>query len=293
MTGSIKKEKNIYSLWLMAPGMLIYAAFIVLPAIFTLYYSFTNWDFFSAPFLGLENYKDLLMQPNLNIAFVNSVLFTCVTSVLKIFFGLVLALFLNMRLKTRNFLRTAFFLPAVLNTIAVGIIFSAILHPEVGLLNILLRALHLDFLAQNWLTDIHLAIFSICAIDIWKWTGFTMVIFLAGLQSVSLEYYEAAYIDGASTWQKFKNITFPLIVPTLNNNLFLALAGGLSVFDIVMVTTNGGPGYATEVFNTVIYRAFGSNLQGEACAGNILLSLLVALVTLTAYTLIRKKEVEV
>jgi ABC-type sugar transport systems, permease components len=116
---------------------------------------------------------------------------------------------------------------------------------------------------------------------------------LAGLQTVSRENYEACTMDGASPWQKFKYITLPLIMPSVNNAVILNLIGGLKVFDIVTATTNGGPGSATQVLNTVIYRSYSYNLQGEACAGNVVLTLIVIFFVLITYTNIRKREVEV
>ncbi len=285
-------RNKFYSLFLLAPGTLIYIGLFVLPVLIGLYYSFTNWDFFTAKFIGFENYTNILTDPDMNIAVKNTVIFAVVTTFFKVLLGTLLAVFLNRELKTKNLLRTVFYLPAVINTVAIGILFSAILHPTDGILNRLLTTIGLGFMAQDWLTNIHIAIFSIAAIEVWKWTGFTMIIILAGLQSVSIEYYEAANIDGASQWKKFWNITFPLIIPAFNNALVGSIIGGLKVFDIVMVTTNGGPGSATSVLNTLIYKSYGGNYQGEASAGNMILSLLVALVAISTYAVVRKREVE-
>ena len=180
-------------------------------------------------------------------------------------------------------MRTVYFLPAILNNVAVGLLFSAILHPQTGILNKSLRFFNLDFLTQNWLTDLNLAIFSVSGIEVWKWTGFTMAILLAGLQTVPHEFYEAAEIDGANQFQKFKYVTFPLIMPAFNNALILNLIGGLKVFDIILATTGGGPGVATEVLNTMIYRTFGNGRYGEASAGSKLLGIMVSIVTISIY----------
>lgn len=228
----------------------------------------------------------------MNISIKNTIIFAVVTTLLKVVLGMLLAVFLNRELKTKNFLRTVFYLPAVINTVAIGILFSAVLHPTDGILNKFLNALGLGILAQEWLTNIHIAIYSIAAIEVWKWTGFTMIIILAGLQTVSGEYYEAADIDGASAWKKFRHITFPLIIPAFNNALVGSIIGGLKVFDIVMVTTNGGPGSATSVLNTLIFKSYGGNYQGEASAGSMILAILVALVAISTYIFIRKREVE-
>jgi ABC-type sugar transport systems, permease components len=283
--------KSVYSYALLVPAILVYFVLIILPTIFTIFYSFTNWDFSQSNFVGLSNYNDLLTDPNLNIAFLNTSIFTVVTTVFKTLFGLLLALFLNGKLRSRFYLRTVFYLPAVMNSIAVGIMFGALFYPN-GLVNGFFRAIGLGFLSQNWFTNIHLAIYSISAVEVWKWSGFTMVILLGGLQSIPNDYYEAADLDGASSMQKFKSITFPMLMPAINNAVVLNLIGGIGVFDIVQVTTGGGPGNATQVLNSIIYKTYGMNLQGEACAGNVILSVIICIVSLLTYTLIRKKEVE-
>ena len=286
-----KKISQIYPYSFLVPGTLLYMALFILPVCFTVYYSFRNWDLFTSNYIGFDNFVNLLTDPELNIAFKNTLVFAIVTTIGKCVLGLILAVFLNNQFKVTNFLRTIFFLPAVLSTITVGIVFSALLHPEVGLINIFLRSLGLGFLAQDWLTNIHLAIYSVSFVEIWKWTGFTMVIFLGALQSISREYYEAAEIDGASKTKQFTNITIPLIMPAINNAVVISLIGGIGVFDIVAVLTNGGPGNATQVFGTVIFKSFGMGLQGEACAAQIIMSVLIMAVSLFTYSVIRKKEV--
>lgn len=290
---ALSKKNQCYPYSFLLPGTILYLTLFIIPVIFTVYYSFMNWDLMSSNYVGLYNYINVITDSALNIAFKNTFIFTIITSVLKCFLGLLLAILLNRRFALTNFLRTVYFLPAVLSTVSIGIVFSAILHPEVGLVNILLRKAGLELFALNWLGDIKLAIFSVCGIEIWKWTGFTMVIFLAGLQSISNEYYEAASIDGATRMQQFTKITLPMIMPAVNNAVVISLMGGLKVFDIIQVSTGGGPGNATLVFSNIIFKAFGQNLQGEACAAQVVLSILVTVTAMVTYTTIRKREVEV
>lgn len=282
-----------YSSWFLVPGLSIFAVFFMLPFFTALFYSFTNWDFTKADFVGLRNYINVITDENMNIAFRNTFIFTIFTTFFKTLFGLALAVFVNGKLRTKNYLRGIFFMPVVINTIAVGIIFTALMHPSKGLINTGLRAIGLDALAQNWLTDKGLAIYSVSAIETWKWTGFTMVLLIAGLQMISTEYYEAASIDGASKWAQFTHITLPLLRPALVNSVILSIIGGLKVFDMILATTGGGPGVATQVFNTVIYRSFAFNMQGEACAGNVVLSVLIMLITLPTYRIIAGEDVDV
>lgn len=292
----LKRHKNIYSYWLVAPCLLLYGVFFILPAVMGLGISFLNirsFNFADATFAGLRNYINVLTDDGMNIAIKNSFIFAAVTTVFKVAFGMMLALFLNNKFRMTNFLRTVFFLPAVLSSVAVGLVFTAMMHPTKGIINIGLRAVGLDALAQNWLTDPHIAIFSVAFIEVWKWTGFTMVILLAGLQSIPENYYEAAEIDGATPWQKFSRVTLPLILPAFTNALVVNLIGGLKAFDIVQAVTKGGPGTATEVFGTLVYKSFGSGRYGEGCAASIILCVIILVVVLPIYRFLTNQEVEV
>lgn len=286
----MNKNKRYPALF-MAPGVLIYGVFFILPVLIGVWYSFTNWNFTRADFVGLMNYKNIISDPSIKRALLNTIIFTVVTTVGKVGLGLALAVFLNRKLRLRNYLRGISFFPAIISTVAVGIVFTAILHPY-GLLNQFFRALGLDFMAKNWLTDTKLALLSVCGVEIWKWSGFNMVIILAGLQAVPPEYQEAATIDGANAWQRFWRVTFPLILLAFNNAFVNSLIGGLKVFDIIVATTNGGPGVTTQVMNTMIYRSFSFNMQGEANAGYVLLAVIVALFAVSSYSIIRKREVD-
>ena len=292
----LKRHKNIYSYWLVVPCLLLYGVFFILPAVMGLGISFLNirsFNFADATFAGLRNYINVLTDDGMNIAIKNSFIFAAVTTVFKVAFGMMLALFLNNKFRMTNFLRTVFFLPAVLSSVAVGLVFTAMMHPTKGIINIGLRAVGLDALAQNWLTDPHLAIFSVAFIEVWKWTGFTMVILLAGLQSIPENYYEAAEIDGATPWQKFSRVTLPLILPAFTTALVVNLIGGLKAFDIVQAVTKGGPGTATEVFGTLVYKSFGSGRYGEGCAASIILCVIILVVVLPIYRFLANQEVEV
>lgn len=287
-------EKKRYPYWLAVPGIIFFMLFFILPSIMGLILSLFNmngYDFTKATFIGIENYKNAFVLPTMRRAIANSFIFSAVTTLLKVTLGLMLAIMLNQKLKSSNILRTVFFAPAVVNSVAVGLIFKSLMHPEKGLIDTVLNSVNLEFLAKNWLGDPSLAIYSVSFIEIWKWSGFTMVIFLSGMQAVSADYYEAAKIDGATGWQRFRYITFPLILPSFNNALIINLVGGLKVFDLVQATTQGGPGTATEVFSTLMYKSFGSGRFGEGCAVAILLSVIIAIFAIPTYAFIEKREV--
>lgn len=285
-------RKKQYPYYFIIPGVTVFFLFFILPFFIGIRYSFTNWDFQKADFVGLENYINILKKENMNIAFKNTFLFTIVTTLGKVLFGMILAVFLNRSMRTTRYLRTVFYLPAVINSIAVGIVFTSILHPSKGILNNFLGTIGLSSLQLKWLTDPDIAMLSICIIEIWKWSGYTMMILLAGMQNISKDYYEAARVDGATPWDRFRCITLPLLMPSINNVTVLSIIGGLKVFDIVVSTTGGGPGYATQVFNTVIYRSYSYQMYGEATAGTTMLAAIILIITLFAYNTIARKEVE-
>lgn len=291
------KEKHAkrYSYALAAPGLILYALFFIVPAIGGFLLSFVKvlgFDLSTVRFAGFGNYLDVFTQPSMRIAIYNSFVFAVVTTVFKMLFGMMLAVALNRKLIMTNGLRTVFFMPAVINTVAVGLIFSSMMHPANGLINGFLNKIGLNGLAQSWLVDQKIAIFSICAIEIWKWSGFTMVILLSGMQTIDQSYLEAAEIDGANALQKFFRIIIPLLLPAINNALILSIIGGLKVFGLIQSTTQGGPGTATEVFGTIIYKCFGSGRLGEGCAANVLLAFIIALIAMPTYKYIANREVE-
>ena len=286
-------RKKQYPVYFALPGIFLFLLFFIVPFLMGFRYSFTNWNFRRADFVGLENYVSILKNPNMSIAFKNTFLFTIVTTAGKVSIGMLLAVLLNRQLKTTNYLRTVFYMPAVVNSIAVGIVFTSLMHPSKGLINTALRAAGLTGFQPKWLTDTGIAMLSICFIEIWKWSGYTMMILLAGMQNISKDYYEAALMDGANKWQQFTKITVPLLMASINNVVVLSIIGGLKVFDIVVATTGGGPGYATEVFNTMIYNSYSYQKYGEATAGTTLLAVMILIITLCTYRTIAKNEVEV
>lgn len=289
-----KLQSQCYSYWMLLPGLVLFVLFFLIPSVYGLGLSFTKtagFDISHPVFTGFDNYKSFFTEPELRSALVNTFLFTAITTVGKVVLGLILAVILNQKLRGQNALRTIFFMPAVLNTVAVGLIFTSIMHPTTGLINKGLRFAGMGALAQNWLSDIKLAIFSVSGIEVWRWTGFCMVIILAGLQTIPQDVYEASDIDGVNTFQKFRYITFPLVLPAFNNAFILSLVGGMKVFDLIQATTQGGPGTATEVFGTLVFKSFSQGRFGEGCAANILLALIVALLAIPTYRSMRSREV--
>jgi raffinose/stachyose/melibiose transport system permease protein len=283
-------RKKIYSYKLIIPWFTIFLLFFLGPTLAGFYFAFTNWNLSEADFVGLANFKEIFSNPSMSGAFSNTFIFMFVTVVFKVTIAMFLAILVNQKLKTQNFLRGAFFFPVLMTFVATGVIFKALLHPETGIINSMLTTIGLEGLAMKWLIDPSIVMFSIAGIDIWKGIGFNMVIFLAGLQSISSEYYEAAEIDGASSWQRFKLITFPLLTPIFHANILLTVIQGMKVFDLILVTTGGGPGYSSVVINTFIFNAFSMGRYGLAVAGELLLFIIIVTITLILRFFLERRE---
>ncbi len=283
-------KNRIYPFYFSLGAIALYTLFIVVPGLMGIYLSFTDWNRYSSEihFIGLKNFELIFSQKNYWNSILNTLIFTVVTIISKTVIGLMLALLLSKGLKRFfNFHRVMIYLPAILPMLVVGIVFRSILHPTTGILNVFLRDIGLDFLAQHWLTNTHIALYSVIAVDTWKGIGYIMVILLAGLQVIPTEYYEAAQLDGASPWDEFWRITLPLLMPTLTVTTVLNLLYALKVFDIVWVLTNGGPGYATETIYTVVFKEFSKGRYGVSTA---LSSLLFVVMSICGYWLIRAMQ---
>ncbi|MGX1830899.1 carbohydrate ABC transporter permease [Paenibacillus taichungensis] len=288
----MKRAKNLYSYYMVFPALLIYSIFFVIPAIAAFYYSFTDWrlDRIDLKFVGWDNFEKIFSDKTLILALKNTAIFAVVTVAGKNIIGLLLAVALNMRLKTKNLLRAIFYSPSILSILVISILFTPMLRTE-GTINRVLEAVGLHSLSQAWLTNPSLVIWTIAIVSIWQSAGFQMAIYLAGLQSISQEYYEAATIDGASSWKSFFKITLPLLLPAININLMLTLIGGLKVFSEVYVMTGGGPGNASQVVGTIILRSFGEGNWGLGTAVNTLLFVVVTIIAIPLLIFMRRKEV--
>jgi len=288
-----KKTSSLYSYTLTYPALLLYSIFFALPVAAGIVMAFTDWQssqILEPSFNGLDNFRAIFNDERFIKSLTNTLLFASVTMILKVVFGLPLALALVKPLKTRGFLRTMFFFPAVLSAVVIGIMFSSLFQMD-SVVDQFLQffGIHMEV---NWLGQGDTAMAVVMLTDVWQWTGLTMIIFLAGLQGISDDYYEAARIDGASAYHQFRHITLPLLISSFTIVFTLSLIGGLKVFANVYVLTNGGPGFSTQVLSTYIYQAFGSGLLGLSSAMGLVLTVLVTILTLALNGYLRRKELE-
>jgi ABC-type sugar transport system permease subunit len=274
-------------LWVL-PALILLAVFVLAPLIFGLYLSFQDWGGMGAMrFVGLGNYRDAFSDSTFWASVRNNAVYAVGTVTGKIVLSLALAVLLNQRLRGRSAYRVILFMPVVMSFIVIGLIWSWIYNYQFGLLNNLLGALNLASLKHDWLGDPGLALDALIAVDIWKWYGFHMIIYLAGLQAIPAELYEAARIDGASPWQSFRRITLPLLQPITMINVSLSLMGAFNVFDLVYVMTEGGPANVTNVALLHIYvQAFQFYKFGYASALSYVLFVLVAILSFLSIRLL-------
>ncbi|MCE1195010.1 sugar ABC transporter permease [bacterium] len=286
-------QRQSYPYWFLLPAFAIFALMFLVPTGTGIFYSFTDWNINTEKinFVGLQNYRELFTDKKLVAALWHTLVYAFSVTLLRNAIGLGLALLLNTKVKLRGLFRTVFFLPYMISPIIIGYLFTAIYHPANGLLNGALRLVGLKFMAVDWLNDPRYALLSTIFVDVWRTAGFSMVIYLAGLQMIPTELFESASLDGARYPQTFRYVTFPLIAPSLTINLTLSLIGTMKVFVMILVLTNGGPGYATEVINTYVMTSFSLGLYGQGTAANMLLTLLIVLIGFPVLVLLRKREV--
>ena len=283
------QQKSPYPYWFVAPAAVIYTALFLVPTVASLWFSLTRWDLFSATYIGLENFRQFFSEPFLVQGLGNTLIYALTTSGVKTVVGLLLAVLLTSGIYAQGFLRTVIFFPVLVSTIGVGLTFTALMHPTKGAINVALAAIGLD--GPGWLTDPALALFSVALVDVWKGVGLATLIFIAGLASISPDYYEAARIDGATRRQMFWRITVPMVRPATITVITLSLIGGLRSFDLIWAMTRGGPGFSSDVLASVIYKQYQAGFYGLSTAGNVILFVLIAAVILPFTMWFNRREV--
>ena len=284
------RRSSPYPYWFVAPATTIYIVLFLLPSVASFWFALTRWDLYTTDFIGLDNFRQFLKEPQLIEGLVNTVIYAVLTSASKTVIGLLLAVLLTSGLYAQGFLRTVVFFPVLVSTIGIGLTFFQLMHPTKGAINLGLDAMGLPMV--GWLTTPWLALYSVALIDLWKGVGLATLIFIAGLASISPDYYEASRIDGATRMQQFWRITVPLVRPATATVITLSLVGGLRSFDIIWATTRGGPGFSSDVLASVIYKQYQAGFYGLSTAGNVILFLLIALIILPLTVWLNRREVD-
>ena len=288
----LRREQTLTYAAFILPGFAIYCVFLIFPILLGVYYSLMDWNGISPhyDFVGLKNYQSLLTDKKFRAALVFNLRYTVMLVIGIVVISVILALLLNRQFKGRGFFRTLYFLPAVLSMLTVSLVFKQIFFyvlPAMG------KALGIAALSTNILASKQLAIYGLLFVHLWQGVALPTLLFLAGLQTIPSELYEAAAIDGANAWQQFKSITVAYLIPTLSVVLVLVVKQGLMVFDYVKSMTGGGPGTVTQSIALLIYtNGFERNKYSYSIAQAIATGLLIAAISFVQIQLSNRKKVE-
>lgn len=289
----MKTSKTIYLFFI--PGLILYTIFFLYPTVSALFYSFTNWDGFSDAFefVGFHNYDraftgDSIFRKTIG----NNLKFMFVVVIFQTIVALIFAMLVIKNTKTNTFLRALYFFPTILSSVSVAFIWSFIYDPSLGILNRGLETIGLDFLAQNWLGNANIAIYSLAITQVWFHAGQMLIVFVAGLQAIPQEMYEVAKIEGATKWQTFRLVTWPLLAPSATIVVAYTTIQSFKAFDLVFAMTSGGPNNSTEIIATYIYEvAFRGYQFGYASAISVIFMIIIAFITFLQFKALRSDRV--
>jgi len=290
MRNTLQRRMVIFTFLFIPVSLLL--LFLLYPTLRLVQFSFSDWNGISKDFgyVGFANYFTAFHTPEVWKSLGNNFLYLIIHA-LFIPLEIMVAVLLNSKIRSSNFFRSIVFMPYILNGVAVVYIFSYLYSPINGPLNSLLGAVGLESLIQNWLSDTGVVNYSLVAVSIWRFSGFHVILFLAGLQSVPNDLYEAATIDGATALQKFRFITVPSIGRVIEIVLFLNVRGALQVFDIPFLMTQGGPGTSSSTFTVyTIQTAFKYSNYGLASSLAVILMLMIITFSFFQSKLFKEKE---
>jgi raffinose/stachyose/melibiose transport system permease protein len=277
---------------LYVPALILFFVFILFPFFKGIQISFTNWNGYNQEYkwIGFQNYARMWTDPDIARIIKNTVIYGVGSSVFQNVIGLLYALFLNMNIQTRGVVRTVIYMPVIISSLIMGYIWYFFFQYQGGAINDIL--LLFQDKPSNLLGDPQINVWIITFVNTYQYLGIAMVLFLAGLQTIPKDYYEAATIDGAGAFSRFFHVTWPLLAPAFTISMVLNLIGGLKLFDVIAALTNSGPGYASASLSTLMYMLyFGREDAGYAAAIGILMFIMISIVSLTALVFLRKREV--
>lgn len=294
MLKKLRKPENKNVLFVI-PALLFFTFFIIVPVFNSIHLSFTNWDGISKEFdyIGLKNFQIMFADKRFYNALKNTLLIGFGFAIVVNIVSLGAALLVDKVFAGKGFFRSAFYLPVLISGVISGFIWSIMFNRSFGIINHIIHTIGFESINIDFLGKMPNALLSIIFVMIWQRTGYYMVIYLAGLQGVPVELMESAHIDGASSWQRFRYITFPLLAGSVTVNMTLALVNGFKVFDQIAVMTDGGPGFATESLTYIIYKvAFAELKQGYGTALSLFFFIVILFFSLIQVIILKKREVQ-
>lgn len=284
-----RSVQRTYSYWFYLPAALVFGVFFVVPTIMAFYFSLTRWTLFSATFIGLDNYTEFLGDPQLMSGLRNTIIYAVMTSSLKVIISLPLAMLLTSSMRLKGLLRGIVFFPSLVSTVAIGITFATLMQPSTGLINTVLGSIGLP--TPDWLGNPSFALYSVALVDVWRGVSIATVIFIAGIMSIPTEYFEAARLEGG-TWVRFRYVVIPMARNAAFTVILLSFIGGLRTFDLIWTMTHGGPGFASDVLTSVIYKEYQAGFYGLSTAGNVVLFILVTIIVYPLMRFFNRRELE-
>jgi len=286
-------RKSLEIVFFVTPALMVFLVFVVWPVIKAIQYSLFSWKGYGplVDFVGLQNYLYVLKNEVFQDALVHNLIIVVLSIAIQLPLGLAIALLLNRKIRGQGLLRTIVFVPYVLSEVIAGVIWRQLLTANYGLIDTVFSALGIPTPAQGYLGDTSLALGAVMVVLTWKYLGLAVVLFLAGLQGVPEDLYEAAQIDGATYWQVQRRITIPLLGPTVRTWVFLSMIGSIQVFDMVWILTKGGPAEATNTMATFLYSwGVERNLIGIASAASVVLFVVALIFALTFKRLVLRRD---
>ena len=281
--------RRTYPKWFYLPAAIVFGVFFIVPTALSFYFSLTRWTLFNATFIGLDNFRTFLNDPELISGLRHTIVYAVLTCAAKVGLSLPLAMLLTSRIRLKGLLRSVVFFPTLISIIAVGVTFAALMQPSTGLINTVLQSFGLT--GPRWLGDPDLALFSVILVDIWQGLGFATVIFIAGILSIPQDYFDAVRLEGGA-WAEFRHVILPLTRNAAFTVILLAFIFGLRRFDLIWTMTGGGPGFASDVMSSVIFKEYGAGFYGLSTAGNVVLFTLVTLIVYPLMWFFNRWEIE-
>jgi raffinose/stachyose/melibiose transport system permease protein len=290
----LKKRNPSRGLWLFyLPALSLLSLFIFYPFCRGILMSFTNWDGFSQGyrFVGMEKYKEILSNPAMLNIFKNTLIYGIGSTFFQNIIGLGIAILLDQKIKAKSLARIIVYMPAIISALIMGFIWYFFFQFNGGAVNDIMRIFGLE--PVNWLEKGTRAVWIITGVNTFQYLGIAMIIYLAGLQAIPKDYYEAASIDGSKGWMTFWHITLPLLMPAITISVVMNIIGGLKLFDVIMAMTSGGPGFASQSLSTMMYTLYfiRQDAGGAAALGNIMF-MIILVISFVVLKYLRGKEIQ-
>jgi raffinose/stachyose/melibiose transport system permease protein len=288
----INKNTRDYLIFISIP-LLVYLVFFVLPNLNIIFYSFIKWNGISEvkKYIGFNNYIELVNDPIFLSSFEHTLIYTVFVIIFQNCSALLLAVLIRNKSRVNNIFRTIFFSPAILSTVSISFIWQYIYEPNIGIINVFLQNIGLGNFQAVWLGDPKIVMYSIALVHVWFSIGYSLIIFLTGLNNIPAELYECANIEGANRWKLFSKITFPLLRPATLIALVLTTIGSFKAFDFVYIMTGGGANHSSEVLATLLYKeGFAYNRIGYSATISVVLMAVVMLIAVTQLHLMRESD---